>query len=100
MPSMLSPFVVLEEEEELYWYQAFQAVKDAHTVCCELSCGVLMQHIKRAMFNQGESFIENTDHRVDEEPTVEFIPPEDVAPPANIDEAELPEELVVAETTN
>ncbi|KAK6015308.1 Mov34/MPN/PAD-1 family protein, partial [Ostertagia ostertagi] len=43
--------------------QLDKAVKDAHTVCCELSCGVLMQHIKRVMFNRGESFEESADQR-------------------------------------
>ncbi|XGW27961.1 hypothetical protein V3C99_008061 [Haemonchus contortus] len=80
--------------------QLDKAVKDAHTVCCELSCGVLMQHIKRVMFNRGESFEDNADQRVDEEPMVDFISAEDVAPPASIDDAELPEEVLLVETVN
>ncbi|VDL83123.1 unnamed protein product [Nippostrongylus brasiliensis] len=78
--------------------QLDKAVKDAHTVCCELSCDVLMQRIKRAMFNKGDSFEENADQRVDEEQVVDPIPPEDVAPPTAIDESDLPEELIVVES--
>ncbi|KHJ75843.1 hypothetical protein OESDEN_24540 [Oesophagostomum dentatum] len=79
--------------------QLDKAVKDAHTVCCELSCGVLMQHIKRAMFNGTEGSDLNTDVRVDDEHVVENNA-EDIAPPASFDDAELPDEVVLVEAVN
>ncbi|EPB67658.1 Mov34/MPN/PAD-1 family protein [Ancylostoma ceylanicum] len=79
--------------------QLDKAVKDAHTVCCELSCGVLMQHIKRAMFNRGESCDPNEDVRVDDEHIVENNA-EDIAPPVSFDDVELPDEVVLVEAVN
>ncbi|VDM85528.1 unnamed protein product [Strongylus vulgaris] len=79
--------------------QLDKAVKDAHTVCCELSCGVLMQHIKRAMFNGDRGTDAEVDVSVDDEHVVENNA-EDIAPPASFEDVELPDEVVLVEAVN
>uniref|UniRef100_A0A0K0CWM5 COP9 signalosome complex subunit 5 n=1 Tax=Angiostrongylus cantonensis TaxID=6313 RepID=A0A0K0CWM5_ANGCA len=76
-----------------------QAVKDAHTVCGELSCGVLMQHLKRAMFSRGETYDPNGEMRVDDEP-VPDITADDIVPPASVEDVEFYDEIVLVEAVN
>ncbi|KAE9420148.1 hypothetical protein Angca_008917 [Angiostrongylus cantonensis] len=79
--------------------QLDKAVKDAHTVCGELSCGVLMQHLKRAMFSRGETYDPNGEMRVDDEP-VPDITADDIVPPASVEDVEFYDEIVLVEAVN
>ncbi|KJH52712.1 Mov34/MPN/PAD-1 family protein [Dictyocaulus viviparus] len=79
--------------------QLDKAVKDAHTVCSELSCGVLMQHLKRAMFNRGEVYDPNVEMKIDDEPLLNVLA-DDVAPPVLLEDVEFPDEIILVEPVN